>query len=280
MNFGRWDIGIFVGMSIAIISMSFLFPPLGLTNEDINSTDIPEFNITKGTFDFADKKPNFPTRPSKGELRYVDNQSQDQDDRQIWLNGDSSDGVSIVITDDNSNVSNPQPEITLNEFTSTGSNFTTILINESEFKVIEDYGYRVAIENVNVSNKGQADMTITAEFEVLQQPSDTSWLGRVPVVGTVVGAGNQLAAIVGWIGSIGWHYVYNFIVLSSNLLHILYNVITFFIDFFLWLSTTYFSIVTGAGASWASVIVAIPGILLSFILLKAVIVFIHLLPTT
>lgn len=279
MNFGKWDIGIFVGMSIAIISMSFLFPPLGLTNEDMNSTDIPEFNITKGTFDFANEKPVYPNRPSKGTLRYVENQSEAQDKRQIWLRGDSNDGVSLVLLNDN-NLSDPQAEITLNFFNSTTSSFEQILINESEFKTIEAYDYKVAIENVEYTNVGESGVTITADFEVLQQPSDTSWLGRVPIVGAVVGAGNQLAAVVGWIGSIMWHYVYNFIVLSTNLMLILYNIITFFIDFFLWLSTTYFSIVTGAGASWASIIVAIPGILLSFILLKAVIVFIHLLPTT
>lgn len=275
------DMKILLSMSLLLIIINFVFPTLGFVSEDVEIADIPEFNITEGTFSFVQTVPEFPSRPSEGTLKYVDNQVVSQDNRRIWLNGDTSGGTELVLLNGN-NLSNPNARIILNEYNSSGfvGSNETHLNNSDDFETLERNDYILAFENAQFDNIGLANLTITADWEIIQQPSDTTWLGRIPIVGGVVSGAQQLAAVVGWIGTILWHLVYNFIVASTNLLTVIYNVITFFISLLHWFIVTYAVIIDNSPENWISLFLAIPGILLSLVFSKFVIIIIRSMPTT
>ncbi len=84
MNITKFDMFILMFTSIAVITMSFTFPALGLTGETQNESDIPEFNISKGAADFAREEPEYPGAPSQGTLRYENGSESWEDNRQVY----------------------------------------------------------------------------------------------------------------------------------------------------------------------------------------------------
>jgi hypothetical protein len=283
MNLSRGDLAVTMAMSIAVIFMSFTFPALGLTGDSVNESEIPEFNISKGTVQFARENPEYPARPSEGTLRYVNQSESWEDNRQVYLQRGSTEYLLSFFDDDSgSGPSNVQYHANLIKFNGTGSYTNDVDINESESKSLEsvDGAYEVGLTNLQEINNTGANQTATVDWEVIEQPSDNSWLGRIPVVGDIISGANQLAAVVGWIGGILWHLTTQILVAIGNAILMFVNVVVYFIDFSWWLTTTYTGIVSGAPTAWASVIVAIPGIILGFQFSKVIAVGIKLLPFT
>lgn len=281
MNINKFDMFILMATSIAVISMSFTFPALGLTGNQQNASDIPEFNISKGAADFAREEPEYPGAPSEGTLRYVNGSKTWEDNRQVDLQkGDPR--YTLSFFDRSANGNKPIWHINLIKFNGSGSYTNDVDINESESKELcaVDNAYCVGLTNLNVIDNTTGNETAEIDWQINSQPSDQNWLGRLPIVGGIISAGNQLASIVGWGVSIVFHYVIFIMTVIANVLLIFYNIITFVITFIVWLSTTYGAIVSGAPAAWVSVIVAIPGILLSLVFMKLIAVGISLLPLT
>lgn len=280
MNFSKGDMFIGMSMSVAVIFMSFTFPALGMTGDSVNESEIPEFNASKGTYQFATERPKYPDRPSKGTLRYVNGSETWEDNRQTYLQRGGTEYL-ISFYDSTKQQPNATYQINLIKFNSSGSWSTSKTIAENESKTLTaiDEAYKVGFNNLNIE-QGDPDNIGTVDWNVITQPSDTSWVGRLPVVGSIISGADQLAAIVGWIGSVLWHFVYQFIVLSTNVFTVFFNIISYVINFMVWLLSTYGNIVTGAPTAWASVIVAIPGILLSFEFMKLIALGISLLPFT
>lgn len=281
MNINKFDMFILIVTSIAVITMSFTFPALGLSGNQQNESDIPEFNITKGAADFAREEPKYPGTPSEGTLHYINGSESWEDNRQVYLERGNTEYL-LSFFDDNSGGSTPVWHANLIKFNSSGSYTNDVNINESEAKELcsVDSAYCVGLNNLNVINNSTGNEEAELDWEVTTQPSDQNWLGRLPVVGSIISGANQLASIVGWGISIIWHYVVYVMTVIANVLLIFYNIITFVITFIAWLTTTYGNIVSGAPAAWVSVIVAIPGILLSLVFMKLIAVGIHLLPLT
>jgi len=280
MNFTKTDFVISMGMTIAVIFMSFTFPALGMTGNNVQENEIPQFNITKGSADFAREQPEYPARPSEGTLEYVEGTEVWEGQRQTYLQqGDTEYLVSFF--DDNP-TGTSEWQVNLIKFNASGSYSVNTTITEGESKSLTstDGNYRVGFNNLEITNTTQGSRQATVDWEVIEQPSDQSWIGRLPVVGGLISGANQLASVVGWIGSILWHFTVQVLVTIANALLIFYNIFVYFLEFMYWITTAYSGVVAGAPTAWASVIVAIPGILLGFEFVKLVALAISLLPLT
>jgi len=280
MNLSKQDLFITVGMSIVVIMMSFLFPAIGLTGSAQNASDIPEFNITKGQADFNRQLPEFPSRPSEGTLTYVNGSESWEDNRQVDLQ--TGDPRYLLSFFDDDPGPDEQYHANLIKFNSSGSYTSDLNINESESKELtsEDGAYSVGLSNMTVLSNESGNESARVSWEVTEQPSDQTWLGRIPGVGALISGTSQLAAVVGWIGGTIWHFVTLVMVTIANTVLLFANLILYFIDFSWWLTSTYTSIVSGAPTAWASVVVAIPGIVLGFQFTKLIAVGVKLLPFT
>ena len=280
MNLSSKDLAITMAMSIAVIFMSFTFPALGMTGSPQNASDIPDFNISKGTVQFANEEPEFPNRPSQGTLEYVNGSESWQDNRQVELQ--SGDPRYLISFFDDDPGPDEQYHVNMIKFNGSGSFTNDVNINESESKSLEsvDGAYEVGLDNLNITSSDPGNESATLDWVLISQPSDQGWLARIPGVSGLISGANQLAAIVGWIASILWYIVTKILVAIGNALLMMFNLVIYFIDFMWWLTSTYTSIVSGAPTAWASVIVAIPGIILGFQFTKLIAVGIKLLPFT
>ena len=282
MDFTQRDFAILVSMSLFVIMVSFVFPAVGFTGENVNETDIPDFNASKGQFGYVNNTPEFPSRPSEGTLEYIDNAETHEDNRQVWLQRESggSDYV-LSLTNLNGTLSNPVPTLTLTHFNATGSvvNQSQKDVNPGDFETLEAGEYTVAIENTTISNANESDMTLTADWRIVEGPSSGGTIGQIPIIGgvaeAVAGAIARLGEVIGWIGLVIFQPIYNAMVTVTNTLIALYNIIAFFFDFLYWLLSTYGSVVTAAPEAWVSVFLGIPGIILSFEFAKILIIIIR-----
>lgn len=276
MNFSKWDIGIMIAMSFAVISMSFVFPALGLSGSNVQESEIPSFNITTERFDWTGEFPDRPGTPSSGILRW-NSDITGASDNQIWLDGDTTDGTELVLLN-NGTPSNPQPEVLVNNWDG-GSAVTDEYIFNDVGDILEhdNFSYIIQFEYVTNTTNDQGDRILEVSYDIEQQPSDTTWYGRIPFLGGVVSAGNQLAGILGWIGTVFWWASATIVTTVLNFLGITFDVITFLLSTFYWIVGTYTSVITGA-PSWVGVFLAIPGLLLSIELGKVTLLIIQVLP--
>lgn len=269
------DVMLLLTMGLAVVSMSFVFPALGLADESVDANEIPEFTVDTARFDFAGDFPEAPGNPASGDLSYIE--GRDEQLNQVWLRGDISSGeemalippaggnpTQIVITEwDSQSIQNTHR---LN-FTQEGQ--TSIFVNET-------VGYRIQFEALTLDDDaGEWEV----RYEVLAQDTDSGWLSNVPILGGAVQLASGTAAVLGWFAEIiVWAFAFLFD-LIANAVGLGGDVATYLITLIAWLTTTYTGIVASADA-WVAVFVALPGILLSAVLAKFVIVGASLLPTT
>jgi len=277
MNFTQNDFAIIMASSIAIIAMSFVFPPLGLTSQDkVAENEIPEFNITTEEFKFTDEFPENPGSPSQGTLEFSESLAGDSDN-QIFLDGDTDNGTELVLLN-NGNLSEPEPQVRVNNWDS--GMVTTDIYNFSQVGDIQNhdnFSYEIKFTYLTLENVNKSSQTYVIRYQIETQPENTNWIKRIPVVGGVVGAGEQLAGIIGWIGSVIWWFLSRTAISGTNILNIVYQVLFFIIDLMSFLIGTYTDIVTNAN-EYAAILVLIPGLLLSLEFGKLVYIGITVIP--
>lgn len=276
MNVNKFDVVIITTMTLSIVLMSLMFPALGLTDtaDKGNESEIPEYNTTASGFDIVGEFPQSPGTPTNFELNYDDDELNNGDNT-LFVEGDTSDGLEVVLTADTTD-----GEVTFNNWTSgsvTGKDSFTVTAEGDTF-VYQNSSYTIEGEVTNYSDDANDD-DFTADFEITQQPSDTSWVDRIPVVGGLFSAGEQLASIVGWIGAIVYWLFGALVETSIAVVSQLLSVVVYFVDMLVWLSSTYSAIVSAAG-SWASFVLVVPAVLLFVEFAKLIAVGISLLPTT
>ena len=278
MTIGKFELSMVVVMTLAIISMSFTFPAMGLTGDAADDDDIPEFSLETDRYDFTDEFPDPPHNPSSGTLVWDDDDPAGKvHGNVVWLDGDTDDGTELVLLNETVD-GEPRPNIRMNNWDNgfeSQENYT--FEDMGDFHNFEDtYGYTI-LTQPSVFEPNTTHWEI--EWMIHEQPGDQVWYNRIPVVGTVIGAGEQLAGIVGWIGSvILWGVTWLFEI-SMNLLHILIDVLVYLGEMMLWIGSTYADIIEGAN-SWAGVFAAIPGVIIGVVFAKIVLGFILALPTT
>lgn len=256
VSFTQNDFKIMLVMTLFLVIISFLFPPMGFTSQSVNATDIPDFNTSQNQFDYLNDELEKPGNPSEGTLRYVEGAKEFEDNRVVWLNDDT---VSISLFNDGT-VQDPQPRIGLAKF-NTSTYETSKYINESEFKSIENYSYVVTFENVVITDNNE---TITVDWHVIEQPENQGLIESIPIIGGLYSSGAALAATLGWFVSIVFVMITNAVLAVTNVFITLFNIMAFTFGFMYWLLGTYASVVTSAPTGYVGVFMAIPGVILSF----------------
>lgn len=276
MDISQRDVMLLFTMGLAVVSMSFVFPALGLSGSNVAESDIPELDVNQSQFDFSGDFPTAPGSPRSEELTY--DTSASDNFNQIWLEGDTSGGVEVVLlppsggdpahTRINDWDSGSVAGFTEFDFSSNGS--TAIYDNDTT-------GYQIEFEALRIDDTAgyyEVRMTVRSDLQ-----GSGGWLSNVPVLGSAIDVGVATAATLGWFVEIAiWAVVALFDVLL-NAGTVAINVIIYFVTLMTWLTTTYTSIVAAAG-SWVSVFVALPGIMLGAVLAKLVIIGLGMLPRT
>lgn len=277
MNISQRDVMLLLTMSLAVVSISFVFPALGLGGESVQENELPQFDIETDRFDVAGDFPASPGTPSSGTLIYDSEESVNQN--QVWLTGGTDGGGYELVLLPNGT----EADIRINEWNGSafeGYNQTIVGPNDSTGTVERD-AWGITVETTERFD-GDEDTSAgyyEVEYEIIDEPGDGGSLGeRIPIVGSIISGTNALAGMVGWIGSIIYWAVQVFFEGILNITGIGYDISSYFIGLFSWLSSTYFGIVSSAGASWVSVFVALPGILLSVMLGKFAIIGVRLIP--
>ncbi len=280
MEFTSHDMKIIVSMVFAIVIMSLVFPPLGLTSADsVDANEIPEFNMSQTRFDFTNEFPDRPNAPSQGNL-YFNEDLQGDSDNVLWLDGDTDNGTEVVLLNNN-NFSDPEPQIRVNNWNS-GSVAATDIYNFNQvgnIEVHDNFSYEVQFTYITLENVNETDQTINMQYKIREQPSDRNWIRRIPIVGGIVGAGEQLVGVIAWGFSIIWWFTARAAETGLNIIGMLFDIMSFIIDMLVFMVSTYTAIVQNA-SEYAAVMVLIPGIVLSLEFMKMVMIGISLLPTT
>lgn len=286
MNLTKWDFQIIIAMTLAVILMSFTFSAFGFTADpEAEESDIPEFDIETDRFDFRGEFPESPGMVGEGFLVY--DQSNPADIHHMsneWIEGDAEDGVRIAVRND----SHPQAEVWFQTFEGGG------IQEEDKYQLGPEIGDWVQHDNMSyvitfiLNEPYDPDVPHYRVFwRIEERPDDdgengglVGWIvSNVPLFSTLIETGSEVAAVVLWIGQIILWGITWFFEIALNLLGILVDVMIFLGSMVLWLITTYSEIVSTA-ESWASLFVAIPGILLMVELGKVVLVFVARLPST
>lgn len=256
MNFSRFDVTIIVVMSLAVISMSFVFPPLGLTGDNADENNIPEFNTTASEYEFSQAFPRSPGTDTSGELQWYERESQAVDNQQVFLTGDPSDGFALAVTNAG-NTSDPQPKVFLENWTSGSgvSEDSYTFTNNSSVGVLSSSNgeWSVGVFWVDTANKGTKDLRLYVEFQVSEHPGQSS-----NIIAQIY---NGLEGVVAYIGNVVYWLVAMFSSLVLQVLVLLFDVLVYAFGMFHWLLSGYWALVDGA-TGFASVFVVIPGILL------------------
>lgn len=280
MNFTFRDMLIILSMSTAVILMTFTFTALGLADESVSENDIPEFNSTADNFNLVDEFPDSPGTPSEFTLTWNE-KLEASSDNHLWLDGSTDNGTEMFIRnkDSTGNSENVEIQVTVNEWTSgnvaskTKINFTDV----GNYSVMNKYDYEIYMEFDEIKNKDTNDMQSDMYFEVRDRPSGD--IEEIPIIGGVVSTGKNLYGVVSWIGLVIYWFSAMIFEVAISIVLSLYNVLAFFVAFMHWLLSAYSAVIAGASA-WASVFVAIPGILLMVEFTKLILIGVKLLPTT
>lgn len=269
MNFGRWDFLMITGSVIALVLMSLLFPQLGLTGEEANETEFPEFNISTSTFDFAGDPPDSPGAPGQFELEFeFSAASASVMDNTRVLNGDvgtgvNNEGTEVVLSSSDNNTSDL--DISVNNWTDGSLRFKDRynLSDPGDRVQHKNESYEIVFEYTRIENAGTSEETSVVTGKIRQQPEGAEgFMERIPIVGGLFSSGKQLASMVAWIGAMLIFFVLRIIATIANAGAALVGGAVFVISTFHFLFTTYSSVIAGA-PDWAAVIVAIPGIVIA-----------------
>jgi len=268
MNFGKFDVMILLTMSLAVISMSFVFPAVGLAGDtQANESDIPEMDISADRFDLAGDFPSAPRTPTEGTLQFDPTESAELSDNRVWLEGDTDNGFEMFLSE-----SGGDGQVTINQwedgsvvddvsdtFSSDTDVFGLVIPNE--------YGVRITAESAEPDD-------YQVRYEVTQQPEDNEGF-----IGSLIGTGSDIVSVVGWFVSVFFWFSQWIVSLALNAIGLIFDSLAYLTNLIAWLVTTYTDII-GSANSWAGVFVAIPGILLGAILAKMAFIGVQLLPTT
>lgn len=278
MEITKFDVGAVFSLSLCIVLMSFAAPMLGLTADadQTNESDIPEFNISSDRFDIAGEFPDSPGTPGTITPIWYNESITGEGINQIWLNGDTSGGTEVVLSNSGTD-SNPEADIIVNQW------FNGSVVGQDSYTISSDGGqvrhqngsYAITFEaSFFLKNGTRYDETvIELTGDITERDQSTGLLNGIFSVAS------DLASTLVWVGQVffwGLGFVFE---VALTLVFMLFDLVTFLFGTASWLVGTYTSIISAA-PGWSGVIVGIPGLLLFFLFAKFAAVGISLLPTT
>lgn len=279
MDITKFDVTILIVMGLAVVSMSFVMPALGLTDVSASEGDIPELTIESDRFDTARERPNFPNTATEGTIELDETEDSDLWDNQIWLDGSVEGGYELAVLGTTGAAPN-STSVILTEWNESVqiANTSTVVINQSnpeDALIVNEY--RLAISATDQNNPPDYH---EIQWEIIEQPTvGGSWVDRIPGIGGLFQTADAVASVVAWAVTVFIWFSTNIVFAAINLVGIIIDVSVYFISLLAWLATRYGSVVSGA-PNWVAVFVAIPGILLGATLGKVVIIMFRSLPTT
>jgi len=227
----------------------------------------------------AGKMPEKPGTPSRFYLTWNETLAG-ASNNDIWLDGDTNDGHELILLNAGS-TTNPQPQMKFENWSNGNvTKDTYIFANKGDFHTYNNYSYELFTQWDKTTNLNKSNMAFRVKVEVRSQPkTDSGFLSRIPIVGGLFSAGQQLAATVVWVGSVFYWFFARMAETGLNILGAMWNVISFLIDLMGWIIGSYGGMLT-ASESWAKVFLSIPGLIFSLEFAKLIMVGIKLLPTT
>lgn len=283
MEFSQRDMAILVSMPIAIILLNFAFTGVGLADDSVNKNEIPEFSISTERYNLFGDFPSYPGDPSAGRLTYK-NWSNNQDNyfRVIDAYKNSS-GTDIRVGIDVIKNVNQNLSVGIFEETETAYNEKRKLLDMTGKPTTITYN----VYKVEFSLKEEIETTdgtlYTINYRIIEDrdtsSGSTNIVERIPVLGDIFSATEELAQVVAWIGSvIAWSVKTIFELIVAMVLTI-FEAVSFVVNLVTWILSSYSNIITQADG-FASIFMVIPTILLGMELLKISFIVVHLLPTT
>lgn len=273
MNISSTDIALIFASALAIILLSFLVPAMGLADasNETAEADIPEFNISANQFNLSGDFPKSPGTPSTGTLTYND-QKVGNGDNKIMVNGSLSqqNNGNELIAFNISGKSQVRINLWKNDVVE-GRDKYNVSAGGDTF-VHQNNSYRIEFNTTEYDTTVPGDPLYTVKYEITQQPDGQGFLQRIPVVGGIVSVSKALASVVAYIGSVLFFVGASFVEALLNFGSVAFQTISFFTSLLAFMLSTYNSLLVNTSASWATVLVSVPGILfaLEFTKLAAV----------
>lgn len=277
MNFSKFDISVLVVMSLAVIVMSYMYPALGMsTAPAVNESDVPEFNISSSTYDITGQFPEPPRLSDSGQLEF------DEDGL-----GSSAEGVSLLY------IQRPKEDgysIETYEATSGDKKITVInwangtvsdqydypINSEGQTVYHEEDGFTITFEVEKIENGSDSDTLIVVDYKIQSAPDSSDGISSIPLIGD---AADLVATVISY-GVTAFAYISLVIVeIVINVISVSVSLALFLFGQGVFLAATYTDIVTSA-PSWAGVVLAVPGLLVSAEFAKLAIVVSKIFPTT
>lgn len=252
MNFTQRDFVLLVSMTLLLILINMVFPALGFSSPSVNQSDIPEYNITERQFDFVGELPEKPANPTTGIL----NHSSDKFDNyegtiQFELGpGDNGNRIFLVAINETTAHLTDIEDSTINDSVTFTSNDQT--------KTLTAYGYEVDVHSIDIS-------TGTFEWIATDRPQDSN----LPLIGGIADFADNQISTIAWIGSTIAVWVTQQVEKIFNVGAMILSFIAFVIQYLHFLIIRYSSIINNAPATWVSLLMSIPGIILSWLFVKA-----------
>lgn len=278
MDITAFDITILVASTIGIILMSFAFPALGLAGEETQESEVPEFDIESDRFDIAGEFPQPPNEGPQHALQGTVYHNYPEESNEEFILGDESHGWTL-------RTYSPVNDSVFVELMHwyEGDPGTTPNIQKHLVELENESDSAQLIGGDVYDNWGNVTATVTAEDFAGQgtdnftatvgysfdcergcgSDGDDGALTNLPIVGGLFEAGADVAGGVVWIAQIiVWMGVVAF-ELVINGLSAMVDVLAFVFGLADFLVTTYTDVVSSDEiASWASVILLIPGVML------------------
>lgn len=280
MNFSKFDMSILIVMSLSVILMSFLFPALGMSDGGaVNESEIPEFNASSSSFDLVGEYPDQPSQPTSGTLDYDATRGATGNSIEgyslVWINRPKDTGNSLEIQ----NTSTDGLDVVLTNYSSTGSSQARVDISSGsvgETYLIQEYDWVIELEVRELENYQEPNMSALVDYDIKASPESDEGLSSIPLIG---GTADQIAQVVGQIAiAFGWASAVIVQTVISGVLTV-FNLAQYMVGMGFWMVSTYTAVVASA-PSWASVVLAVPAVLLFAEFAKLTAVVISLLPTT
>lgn len=253
MNWNFKDTVVLFSMAFAVISMSFVFPALGLGLEQQNTTDIPEFNTTQERFNTTKDYPPFPEQPDEGVLNHTSDAFDDFEGQiQFELGTDSNGNRTFLVV-------NPENETYLLDVENQSKEDVIIwsVGEDGEVKTLEANGYEVDLHAVSVSDG-------VYDYQIVERPGTSD----IPILGGLLNAGGEIVTVLWWAYVVFVYFAQSLFASAANVLGQGIDIGIYIIEFLHWLLSTYFSLSDGTSNSFVSVILYMPVILLMLMFAK------------
>lgn len=294
------DIGILLSMVIAITMLTWVSPALA---PGTSIDHPPQFDINANRFDFAGEFPDDPRGPTLVEDASVEFTGDTQGT--VWVGSTRSQALTENITlrnglyityernDNQPNetfmqiyhyTDNLQEEDDPSQDASVIYNYeTTTFSQEGQTYTYENTStntkFSFAVTDLDRANSSDPTSNVTYSRLAIQGQagsSDGGFWSNIPVLGSVIDAGEAVAGAVVWVGSILYWLVATFITIFANTFSVIFDVISYAIGLVGWITSSFGAIITNT-PSWAGIIFAIPYVLVGYVLSKFVLMIVEIL---